>query len=116
MPVEKEKKTRDRARPLKVYVSSEERQIIKESAKTTRLSISDYLRTLGLGHTPKNIFDQDAVIAFVKAHADQGRLGGLLKLWLSSKANEGASVGEVRHLLGQIEQLQKALQKIVSGL
>lgn len=110
------KSTRDRQRPLKVWVSPEERQVIEARAKASGLAVSAYLRTAGLGIEPKSVFDQDAILALVKAHADQGRLGGLLKWWLSSKPDEGASTTEVRAVLKQIEQLQKQLTDLVKRL
>ncbi|NNM59269.1 MAG: hypothetical protein HKM04_05590 [Legionellales bacterium] len=107
---------KDRKRPFKVYVSPRDREMIKQLAKEARLSVSDYLRLLGLGHAPKNTFDQAAILQLVKLHSDQGRLGGLLKLWLTSKPNEGASKSEVRQLLRQVEQCQKDLQSLVKQL
>lgn len=107
---------KERKRPLKVYVSPNDRKMIEKLAKEARLSVSDYLRLLGLGHAPKNTFDQAAILQLVKLHADQGRLGGLLKLWLTSKSNEGASNTEVRQLLYQVEACQKAIQSLVKKL
>ena len=111
-----DRQPRDRQRPLKVWVSAPERETIQARACETGLSVSAYLRTLGLGHAPKSLFDQDAVLALVRVHADQGRLGGLLKLWLSSKPGEGAPAWEVRALLRQIEQLQGQLKALVQAV
>jgi hypothetical protein len=69
-----------------------------------------------VGHSPKSIFDQDAILALVKLHADQGRLGGLLKLWLSEKPGQGSSVRGVKGLLQQIEGLQRELKILVGNL
>lgn len=111
---EKEKETRDRKRPLKVVVSATERAQIEGSADRCRLSISSYLRNVGLGYEPASRFDREHFRELVKLHADQGRLGGLLKLWLTGeKHGEGASVKDVRSLLKQIESLQMELAKIV---
>ncbi len=107
-----EKQARDRRRPMKVVVSSEERQEIEQRAKAAGLSVSAYLRNLGIGFEPKSMFDQDAILELVKLHANQGRLGGLLKLWLSEKPGEGTSVKNVRSLLQQIESLQMQLTRI----
>jgi hypothetical protein len=49
----------------------------------------------------------------VKLHADQGRLGGLLKLWLSEKTGEGAPAKDVRAVLQQIESLQMQIARLV---
>ena len=111
-----EKMQRDRKSPLKVYVSSSDRDEIMSRAMATKLSISDYLRTVGIGHSPKSILDQDAIIKLVQLHADQGRLGGLLKLWLTSRPGEGAKPIEIRQLLKEIEKTQKEIQALVAKL
>lgn len=98
--------TRDRKRPLKVYVTPTERQAIERLAAVTRLSVSDYLRNVGLAYQPPSAFDQEAVLTLARINADQGRLGGLLKLWLSEKPGEGAPVKDVREVLHKIEDLQ----------
>ncbi len=105
--------TRPRGTPLYVWTNDRERAAIQERASATGLSVSAYLRTLGIGHAPRSLFDQDAVLALVRLHADQGRLGGLLKLWLSTRPGAGAPARDVRALLHQIEQLQAQLKAIV---
>ena len=107
------KETRDRNNPIKVYVSLSERQQIEQNAKACRKAPSSFLRDTGMGAQPKSSFDRDAIHKLVKLHADQGRLGGLLKLWLSEKKGEGADVSDVRSVLQQIESLQMELAKLV---
>ncbi len=68
---------------LRVPVEPEEREIIKEQAEQCGLSISEYLRRLGLGYAPISIVDNQKVNELAKINGDLGRLGGLLKLWLS---------------------------------
>ena len=108
--------TRDRLKPIKVYVTPGERAAIEANAKACDLTASAYLRRLGSGHEPKSTLDQQAVGDLVKVHAGQGRLGGLLKLWLTEKRGEGAPAYEVRSLLRQIEALQDRLRAIVKRL
>lgn len=108
-----ERNTRPRGKPIYVWTTPQERQEIESRAQEAGLSLSAYLRVLGLHHQPKPLFDQDAVLALVKVAADQGQLGGLLKRWLSSKRGEGAPVKDVRALLTEIEQLQGQLREIV---
>ena len=50
----------------------------------------------------------------VKVAGDQGRLGGLLKLWLLERPGKGASESEVRQLLNRLGDLQATLAEIVS--
>lgn len=94
---------RERSRPLKVYVSPDERERISQTAEACGLSVSDFLRRVGMNRTIHSAYDQEAVIALMRATGDQGRLGGLLKLWLTERPGEGAAVQDVRALLEQIE-------------
>ncbi len=102
--------------PLKVVVSSADRAQIIERANACDLSVSAYLRMLGLGFEPKSMLDTQAISNLLKALADLGRLGGLLKLWLSERPGQGASTIDVRRLLRQIEAHQMQLKGIIEGL
>ena len=104
---------RPRCHRIDVWADAEERAEINERCQALRLSRSEYLRNLGLGYQPKGQFDQEAIRNLVKVHSDQGRLGGLLKLWLSEKQGQGASTSEVRSVLQQIESLQMQLARLV---
>jgi hypothetical protein len=101
---------------FKVYVTEIERGRIVELAQSARLPVSVYLRRLGMGYAPRSTLDHQAVLALAKVAADQGRLGGLLKLWLSERPGQGASVSDVRRLLHQIEALQEELRQLVRRL
>ena len=81
---------RPRGHRIDVWADAEELAEINARCKALKLSRSEYLRNLGLGYQPKGQFDQEAIRSLVKLHADQGRLGGLLKLWLSEKNGNGA--------------------------
>jgi hypothetical protein len=48
------------------------------------LSASNYLRAIGLGMGVTSIIDHRKVDELVRVNGDLGRLGGLLKLWLSN--------------------------------
>ena len=105
-----------RSAVLKVVVSDAERAAIEERAAATGLSVSAYLRGVGVGHTPKSLIDLQAVGTLVGLNADQGRLGELLKLWLSQRPGEGAPTPDVRRLLKQIEDAQVQLRSLVQRL
>ncbi|MGB0849417.1 MAG: plasmid mobilization protein, partial [Thiolinea sp.] len=47
------------------------------------MSLAAYSRALTLGHTPKSNVEQQQFTELAHLHGDLGRLGGLLKLWLS---------------------------------
>ena len=69
---------------LQVPVLLTEAETIKANAAKFGLSVAAYLRTLGLNHQPKTILDSKAVLEIAKVNGDLGRLGGLLKLWLTN--------------------------------
>ena len=116
MPVRKVEESRDRNRPLKVLVSERERAEIETRAAATGLSVSAYLRNLGLGFQPHSTLDQEAVLALLKVNADQGRLGGLFKLWLSGQSGPSAETAEIRKLLAAIEDCQLKLKALIRRL
>jgi Mobilization protein NikA len=116
MPPGKVQESRDRNRPLKVVVSERERAEIETHAAATGLSVSAYLRNLGLGFQPQSTLDHEAILALLKVNADQGRLGGLFKLWLSEKNEASAETHEIRKLLAAIEECQLKLKALIKQL
>jgi hypothetical protein len=112
----KVEESRDRNRPLKVFVSERERANIETRAAATGLSVSAYLRNLGLGFQPNSTLDQEAILALLKVNADQGRLGGLFKLWLSEENAAPAETIEIRRLLIDIEDCQRKLKAVIGRL
>ena len=105
--------TQPRKHRIEVWCDEEEIKNIKSNAELTKLSNSEFLRNLGQGYQPKSAFDREAIRELAKINGDQGRLGGLLKLWLSEKKDEGVSATNVRALLNQIESLQMMMAKIM---
>ena len=116
MRLRKGEESRDRHRHLKVVVSERERADIETRAAATGLSVSAYLRNLGLGFQPHSTLDQGAILALLKVNADQGRLGGLLKLWLSGQSAPSAEALEIRELLIDIEDCQRKLKAAIGCL
>lgn len=112
----KKKPAKVRHNPIKVYVNDSDHTELVLRSQNAGMSLSTYLRVLGLNYRPKSRFDKETILTLVKLHADQGRLGGLLKLWLSSKPNQGASAHEVRELFQSIMNLQQQLNQLVQSL
>lgn len=108
--------TGDRLKPIKVYVTESERAAIEVNASACAVTVSAYLRTLGSGYEPKSMLGQKAILSLIGVVADQGRLGGLLKLWLTERPDGGALTLEVRRLLRQIEGVQENLRAVVKEL
>ena len=75
--------TRKHGKHLRVPVLPDEEMLIKENAACASLTVAEYLRRLSFGHLITGTIDSENVLKLVKINADQGRLGGLLKLWLT---------------------------------
>ena len=83
-----------RASPhIKVWLLPSEKAAIQAKASAHTLSDSAYLRTLGLDMPIKSTVDQAAILELAKINGDLGRLGGLLKMWLT---NQDRAVNEHR--------------------
>jgi hypothetical protein len=108
------KQTRDRNRPIKVWVTATERTLIEERAAGAGLSVSAYLRATGLHHPLKSAYDLVAVEQLAKVGADLGRLGGLLKMWLATRPGGGASATDVSRLLIETRDLQQTMLEVMS--
>ena len=107
---------RDRQRPLKVTVTPAEKAIIEARAHEAGLSVASYLRASALGRQVRSALARKAASELVKVAGDQGRLGGLLKLWLVDQPGKGAPEIEVRRLLDRLGELQTALAEIVGRI
>lgn len=103
-------------RQLRVVVSDEQAARIAELAKECSLSVSAYLRNVGLGHEPKSTLDQQGILKLMQLRADLGRLGGLLKLWLSHRSGTGAAAIDVSRLLRRLETMQDQLEDEIKRL
>ena len=93
--------------PIKVYCFPDEKQTIDQQATSTGLSKSAYLLRVGMGYPIRSIVDHHQVEELVKINGDLGRLGGLLKLWLSKeKSVAGIEARTVRETLKKIDTAQ----------
>ena len=108
------KPTRKGSPPIVVRVTPDEKAVIDSFAKQTGHSTSAYLRRLGQGYVPKSIVDHGQVMELARINGDLGRLGGLLKLWLSNDART-ARFGEstLRAALARIEDTQNKMLEIM---
>ena len=108
----------DRKRPITVSVSPRDRAAIEERAAIAGLPLSGFVRSAALGQAVRanRILHHEQVLALAKVNADQGRLGGLLKLWLTDRPGRGAPEVEVRRLLNAIRGAQTRLAEIMERL
>ena len=103
--------------PIKVYCRPEEYHEIQQQAKAAGVSSSTYLRCLGLNHEVHGILDYQAVQDLARVNSDLGRLGGLLKLWLSHDPRTSHfSPVLLRRLLKKIETTQDELRQLMKKI
>ncbi len=93
----------------KVYVLPEEQRQIQRQALAAGLSISEYLRRVGMGTPVKAVIDRSHIAKMSEVNADLGRLGGLLKLWLTDRDKRQGMEGDIRHVLRGIEKCQQQM-------
>ncbi len=107
--------TRKGSAPIKVYCLPEERAIVQSKADAAGLSMSTYLLRVGQGYEVRGILDQRRVSDLAKVNGDLGRLGGLLKLWLSDdKRTANFSPATIRALLAKIDATQDDLRQVMN--
>jgi hypothetical protein len=115
--VEKKTRTRKGSTPIKVYCLPEERGIIETNAQMAGLSTSSYLLRVGQGYQVKGIMDYEGVRELVRVNGDLGRLGGLLKMWLTNEERLiGIRESTIRELLEKIDETQTEMRLIMKSI
>lgn len=111
--------TRVRKKAIYVWVKEDEKEQIESNAKACNKSASSFLRDLGMGYVPKSMIDHDAVGDLMQLNGDLGRLGGLLKMWLTNeedfRGREGEAL-EVTTLLSRINELREEIREKVRSV
>jgi len=117
MRTEKKSYTRKHGNHLRVPVLPSEESEIKTNAEKAGLSVAEYLRRLGMGYQIGSVLDQEHIHTIAKINADLGRLGGLLKLWLTNDERLSRfSPSMINALLHRIENTQDALLTVVKKI
>ncbi|WP_260292380.1 conjugal transfer transcriptional regulator TraJ [Sedimenticola hydrogenitrophicus] len=117
MEQDQQQQDRKRRQHLRVPVFPDEKETIERQAKQSGLSVARYLREVGQGYQIKGIVDYEQVRELARINGDLGRLGGLLKLWLTNDertAHFGGST--IQALLGRIEATQDEMGKIMMSV
>lgn len=100
--------------PIKVYCTSSQRQIIEQNAISVGMSLSTYLQRVGANYSLNIQSNNEDVEKLLKINADLGRLGGLIKLWLTNdKRTKLIGREELHRLLGQITSTQSELVEAI---
>jgi len=99
-----------RDKKLRVPVLPIEERDIKSKAQESGLSVAQYLRNLGLGYHVPSVIDKSQVDALLKINGDLGRLGGLIKLWLTSESRtKFIGRSQLQLTLDRIQNTQSAM-------
>lgn len=113
----KNNKIRRNTTPIKVWVFPDEKEEIVKNARNHGLSTSTFLRNLGLNIEVQGTMDQQAILELVKVNADLGRLGGLLKLWLTNdERTKNFNKGTIDELLNRISVIQNEMYEKVTKI
>ena len=100
---------------LKSYVTKKEYSQIKQLAKQTGFSVSEYMRRILTGQRIESRLNQEAFLSALKVNADLGRLGGLFKYYLA-QGFKNVPPGEIRKVLYDIEDRQRQLKPVISKI
>ena len=107
--------TRKASTPIKVYCLPEEKERIEAQAQRAGMSAARYLREVGQGYKISGVVDFEQVRELARINGDLGRLGGLLKLWLTDDVRT-AQYGRATILavLSKIEATQEEMGKVMA--
>lgn len=105
---------RRRQQHLRVPVFPDEKAVIEAQAQRAGMSVARFLREVGQGYRIGGIVDYAQVRELARINGDLGRLGGLLKLWLTNDERT-AQFGEatLRALLARIEATQDEMGEVM---
>lgn len=111
------KVTRKNSTPIRVYCLPEERQVIEANAASVGKSSSDFLRTIGQGYHASGVVDYEQVRELARINGDLGRLGGLLKLWLTNDERTARfSDATIKAVLAKIETTQDEMGRLMMSV
>lgn len=102
---------------LRVPVFPDEKQLIEEQAQRAGMSVARFLRDVGQGYRIGGVVDYEQVRELARINGDLGRLGGLLKLWLTNDERT-AQFGEatLRAVLSRIEATQDQMGQVMMNV
>ncbi|SEQ06525.1 conjugal transfer transcriptional regulator TraJ [Nitrosomonas ureae] len=106
-----------RDKKLRVPVLPIEETEIKGKAMDAGLTVAEYLRNLGLGYQVPSIVDSRQVDSLLKINGDLGRLGGLIKLWLTNdKRTKLIGKSQLHLTLDSIRNTQSTMLDVIMKL
>ena len=103
--------------PLKVYCRPTEKARIEANAREAGMSTACFLREVGPGYRVRGIVDYEQVRELARINGDLGRLGGLLKLWLTDDVRTAQfGMNTVLRLLNRIEITQNQMAEVMRAI
>lgn len=118
MPPKKRKSPKElRKKMIGVKVNPVEYEVIKNNAEKFGLYAPEFLRSAAMNYPIRSTVDQQAAAGLLKANADLGRLGGLLKMWLTRNGGDKddfsakRSYKDIDALVDEIEEIQKIMKR-----
>jgi len=106
-----------RQKRLRVPVLPIEEAEIKSKATDAGLTVAEYLRNLGLGYQVPSVVDSRQVDSLLKINGDLGRLGGLIKLWLTNdKRTKLIGKSQLHMTLDSIRNTQNTMLDVIMKL
>lgn len=98
-------------------LSDAEKAKLDKLAEECSISRSQFIRLTALGTVPRSNHDNKVIYQISMLHADIGRVGGLLKLWLTR--NEDAHLHyklDVHELVNEIRNLKESINNLIITL
>lgn len=81
------------------------------------MSTARFLREIGQGYRVRGIVDYEQVRELARINGDLGRLGGLLKLWLTDDVRTAKfGMNTVLRLLDRIETTQNQMTEVMRAI
>lgn len=118
MPRKKRKFPKDlRQKMIGVKVNPAEYELIHAKAEQFGLLAPEFLRSVAMNYPIRSTVDQQATARLLRANADLGRLGGLLKMWLTRNGGDKddfsakRSYKDIDALVDEIEEIQKIMRR-----
>ena len=106
-----------RDKKLRVPVLPIEEAEIKSKATDAGLPVAEYLRNLDLGYQVPSVVDSRQVDSLLKINGDLGRLGGLIKLWLTNdKRTKLIGKSQLHMTLDSIRNTQSTMLDVIMKL
>jgi hypothetical protein len=106
-----------REKKLRVPVLPTEEAEIKSKATDAGLPVAEYLRNLGLGYQVPSVVDSRQVDSLLRINGDLGRLGGLIKLWLTNdKRTKLIGKSQLHMTLDSIRNTQSTMLDVIMKL